>query len=74
MSDQWTRQQLAFDGPLPGYTPKYHPTYYLSDEASRKRMDALVERISRHGLRPGESVPAHIMDRARREAEQEAAA
>lgn len=40
---------------------EYHPTYYLSDEAARERIEKLIERIAREGLRAGESVPTHIV-------------
>lgn len=36
------RQLLAYPFPLPGAP---HPTYYLSDEASQKRIAALVDRL-----------------------------
>lgn len=71
------RQMLAYDGPLPGYTPKHHPTYYLTDEAGRKRMDALVDRLARNPDCPEyHMVPDSIRARvdARREAENRSAA
>lgn len=50
-------------------------SYYLSDEAAAKRMAKLVQRIVEEGLRPGESVPVHILADADRAAiEQELAA
>lgn len=40
---------------------KHHPSYYLTDEAAERRIEKLIDRIARDGLRPGESVPARIM-------------
>lgn len=39
---------------------EHQPSYYLSDEAADLRIAKLVERIAIEGLKPGESVPAHI--------------
>lgn len=71
------RMALAFDGDLPGYEPRYHPTYYLTDEASRKRIDALVERLAANPDSPEyHVVPASVRAQvdARREAEHRSAA
>jgi len=42
----WIRMAIAYPFPLPGYEPKHQPSFYLSDEASQKRIEALVDRIA----------------------------
>jgi len=56
------------------------PSFYLTEEAEALRLSKLVERIAKEGLRPGEAVPARILNEAARmfaaadEIEQERAA
>lgn len=73
----FTRMALAYDGPLPGYEPRYHPTYYLSDEASQRRIAALVEKIAADPNSPDYAqVPPRIqrlVDARRAELERNAA-
>jgi hypothetical protein len=40
---------------------EHQPSFYLTEEAAQKRIEKLIDRIARDGLRPGESVPARIM-------------
>lgn len=76
MDRAFIRMALAHEGPTPGYKPKYHPTYYLSDEASRRRMEALADRLAANPDDPdNQRVPASVrqMVEARREHRSEAA-
>jgi len=66
-----TRMMLEYDGPLPGYEHKHQQNYYLSDEASQKRIDALVRKIAADPNGPDyQRVPPRIqrLVDARREA------
>lgn len=69
------RMCLAHEGPTPGYKPKYHPTYYLSDEASRRRMEALADRLAANPDDPdNQRVPASVRQMVEARRQQEIAA
>jgi hypothetical protein len=44
-----------------GIPIRHQPTYYLTEEACQRRISALIDRIARDGLKPGEAVPNAIL-------------